>query len=81
MKGKIYHIIAILIVTALLLVACQPTTPAVEEPVAEEPVAEEVETEEPVAEEPSEEGPCLIIGALHGGPITDAGYNQAMHES
>jgi basic membrane protein A len=23
----------------------------------------------------------LIIGALHGGPITDAGYNQAMHES
>jgi basic membrane lipoprotein Med (substrate-binding protein (PBP1-ABC) superfamily) len=25
--------------------------------------------------------PCLIIGALYGGPITDAGYNQAMHES
>jgi len=28
-----------------------------------------------------EEGPCLTIGALHGGPINDAGYNQAMHES
>lgn len=27
------------------------------------------------------EKPCLIIGALYGGPITDAGYNQAMHES
>ena len=101
MKIKIYHIIAILAVAALLLVACQPTTPAVEEtaveesmaeeptveepaieePVVEEPAVEEPAEEEPVAEEPSEEGPCLIIGALHGGPITDAGYNQAMHES
>ncbi len=95
MKVKIYPIIAIRIVTALLLVACQPTTPAVdetavEESVAEEPAVEEPAVEEPVveepaveepAEEPSEEGPCLIIGALHGGPITDAGYNQAMHES
>ena len=25
--------------------------------------------------------PVLIIGALYGGPITDAGYNQAMHAS
>ena len=25
--------------------------------------------------------PILIIGALYGGPITDAGYNQAMHDS
>ncbi len=25
--------------------------------------------------------PCLIIGALYGGPMTDAGYNQAMHEA
>jgi basic membrane protein A and related proteins len=25
--------------------------------------------------------PVLIIGALYGGPINDAGYNQAMHES
>jgi len=30
---------------------------------------------------PTEAGPCLIIGALHGGPVNDAGYNQAMHES
>jgi len=30
---------------------------------------------------PTEAGPCLTIGALHGGPINDAGYNQAMHES
>jgi basic membrane protein A len=32
-------------------------------------------------EVPTEAPPCLIIGALYGGPITDAGYNQAMHES
>lgn len=29
----------------------------------------------------AETKPVLIIGALYGGPITDAGYNQAMHES
>ena len=96
MKIKIYSIIAILVVTALLLAACQPAAPDVEEPTAEEPTVEEptveepaVEepateepaAEEPTVEEPAEEGPCLIIGALHGGPITDAGYNQAMHES
>ena len=26
-----------------------------------------------------EKEPVLIVGALYGGPITDAGYNQAMH--
>lgn len=31
-------------------------------------------------EEEEEEEPILIIGALYGGAITDAGYNQAMHE-
>ena len=87
MKNKIFPIIVILILAVLVLAACQPSAPAVEEPAAEEPVveepaAEEPEAEEPVADEPeAEEGPCLIIGALHGGPITDAGYNQAMHES
>jgi len=30
---------------------------------------------------PTEEKPCLIIGALYGGPVTDAGYNQAMYEA
>ena len=28
----------------------------------------------------TEKEPVLIIGALYGGPITDAGYNQAMHD-
>lgn len=30
--------------------------------------------------EPAEEEPVLIIGAIYGGPINDAGYNQAVHE-
>jgi basic membrane protein A and related proteins len=30
---------------------------------------------------PTEAPPCLIVGALYGGSITDAGYNQAMHEA
>lgn len=40
--------------------------------------------DEAVQEEPQKstvEEPVLIIGALYGGPINDAGYNQAMHES
>jgi basic membrane lipoprotein Med (substrate-binding protein (PBP1-ABC) superfamily) len=65
--------------------AVEPTAPPVEEPTSEpavEPTAPPVEepTSEP-AVEPSEEEPCLIIGALYGGPVTDAGYNQAMHDS
>jgi len=85
MKSKsLYHILAIVMTTLLLLTACgpaatpteappEPTTPPVEEPTAEP-------TEAPPVEPPEEE-PCLIIGALHGGPVNDAGYNQAMHES
>lgn len=96
MKHKYFSIFAILIVISLLLAACQPAAPAVEEPteeavvteesVVEEPVVEATPTEMPATEEPTaveteEAGPCLTIGALHGGPVNDAGYNQAMHES
>jgi len=63
-----YTIAAIVMCTVLLLSACGPAeTPAPEETVAP-------------TEVPTEAPPCLIIGALYGGPITDAGYNQAMHE-
>lgn len=102
MKNKIFTILAFLVVSALILVACQSSTPVVEKPPVQEaateepvvtesavkvPVTEESTTEEPSAAEPTaeepatEDGPCLVIGALHGGPINDAGYNQAMHES
>lgn len=84
-KKSTTSILAMLLVAVLLLTACggaaapteapaelpaEPTTPPVEEPETES-------EEEPVVEE----GPCLTIGALHGGPVSDAGYNQAMHES
>jgi basic membrane protein A len=77
MNKKLFYI---LVCAALLLSACgQAATVAPTEPpvVATEPAATEAPTE--VATEAA--GPCLIIGALYGGPITDAGYNQAMHEA
>ena len=73
MKTKSFlYLIVIMVIAMLMMVACGPkeTTPQVTDEPVEEP------TEPPEAEEP-----CLIIGALYGGPITDAGYNQAMHES
>lgn len=81
----------ILVLAALLLSACgqaatvAPTEPAAPiEPPPAEPPADPVEPQatesQPVAQ-PTEAGPCLIIGALFGGTITDAGYNQAMHEA
>ena len=81
-----YTILAIILCGAMLLSACAPAeAPAPAEPAApEEPaVPEETapEATEAPAEAPAEEGPCLTIGALYGGPITDAGYNQAMHEA
>jgi basic membrane protein A len=77
MKAKsIYTILATLMATMLILVACAQT-----EATPEVTKAPEVEPTEEPTEPPTEEATCLIIGALHGGPITDAGYNQAMHES
>ena len=29
----------------------------------------------------ADSAPTLVVGALYGGPITDAGYNQAMHDA
>ena len=74
-KDRIFRFIAVLMSAALLLSACGPAATAVP---TEAPAAEA--TSAPT-EAPGEEGPCLTIGALYGGPITDAGYNQAMHEA
>jgi len=83
MRSKPLYLLLALFAAMALLAACaqtpapteapaEPTSPPAPQPTAAPP-------EEPTAE-PEAEGPCLIIGALHGGPITDAGYNQAMHE-
>ena len=81
-----YTLLTLVLCGATLFSACAPAaTPAPAEPAAPAETAAPVESA-PVATEapteaPAEEGPCLIIGALYGGPITDAGYNQAMHEA
>lgn len=74
-KRSILWTLAGLLTATLLVTACTPAAAPTEAP-SPTPVPPEA----PVAP-PAEEEPCLIIGALHGGPITDAGYNQAMHES
>lgn len=79
MNKKLLSALPVVLLTmALLFSACAP---AATEPTAEPVVPPEAPTEV-VTEAPTEAaGPCLIIGALYGGPITDAGYNQAMHEA
>jgi basic membrane protein A len=58
-------------------VAPEPTK-APEPTVAPEPTKAPVE---PTAAAEATTAPCLVVGALYGGPMNDAGYNQAMHES
>ena len=83
MNRKLLYILAAIVVsTTLLLSACGPAeTPTPEEttaPTAPPPTEAPPPT---IAPTPTETPPCLIIGALYGGPITDTDYNQAMHES
>lgn len=81
MKTKaMYSVVALLVGAALMLAACGQTPATTEAPV--EPTSPPVvaPTAEPTIA-PTAEAPCLIVGALYGGPVTDAGYNQAMHES
>ncbi len=70
MKKNIFSLFAILFLVLMLIPAgiCFAGGTKDEVPEQKEP---ETAVEEPV----------LIIGALYGGPINDAGYNQAMHES
>jgi basic membrane lipoprotein Med (substrate-binding protein (PBP1-ABC) superfamily) len=85
-RKLLYMISSIAVCAVLILAACAPAAAPTAAP-------EPVKTEAPVVEEPAAapteastqaaaaEGPCLTIGALYGGPITDSGYNQAMHEA
>lgn len=76
LRKTILTTLYVLLSVSLLLAAC---TPASEAPGTYEAPGV-VPTEVPEATDEPEE-PCLIIGALYGGPINDAGYNQAMYES
>ncbi|MHB8135710.1 MAG: BMP family ABC transporter substrate-binding protein [Anaerolineaceae bacterium] len=89
---KTYGILAIILVALFVFTACAPqaaepvATVAPVEPTKVPPTAAPVEatkvpaTEAPTAA-PTENPVCLIVGATYGGPIMDAGYNQAMHEA
>jgi basic membrane lipoprotein Med (substrate-binding protein (PBP1-ABC) superfamily) len=87
MKNKVFPLIGLLVVLSLLLAACAPAATPTQEPTsaAAQPTQVSQPTTAPSPTEeistPTEEGPCLVIGALYGGSITDAGYNQAMHDS
>ncbi|MFU8826958.1 MAG: BMP family lipoprotein [Brevefilum sp.] len=71
MKKSIFLMIAVLMISALILTACQPAAEPVEEPAPVEEVAEP----EPV-EEPEE----FVFGILMVGPYNDRGWSQAHYE-
>jgi basic membrane protein A len=74
MKKLTFLTITILLGLSVILSACgQTPTPAAP---AEQPTTPPV----PPTVAPTEVKPCLIIGALYGGSMNDAGYNQAFHE-
>jgi basic membrane protein A and related proteins len=89
MNRKSLSIIVTLVVSAVMLLsACGPAaTPAPTEVPAvptQAPAPTQAAAEVPTAAPttaPTAAGPCLIVGALYGGPMNDAGYNQAMHEA
>jgi len=80
---RTYGILAVIMAVMIVVTACAPkavtTEPAVKP--TEAPPTAIPPTEVPPTEVPTEVPVCLIIGATYGGPITDAGYNQAMHEA
>lgn len=79
---RLYGVLAVIMVAVFVLAACAPkaATPVVTEPPVV-PTEVPPTAEPPTAVPPTEIPVCLIIGATYGGPITDAGYNQAMHEA
>jgi basic membrane protein A len=86
MKHRMFYIVAaIAMCVALLLSACAPAATPTPQPTARPTAAPtKIPTAVPTpvpTEVPTVAPPCLIIGALYGGPINDSGYNWAMHES
>jgi basic membrane protein A len=76
---SIYALLAVLMISVMALSACAPAPTPTEAPAP--PTEEPAAPVEAPTEVPTEAGPCLKIGALFGGAVTDAGYNQAMYES
>ena len=84
---KLYKIFTFTLCVMFILTACAPAAatqapvPPTAEPATAVPPTAVPPTEVPPTEAPTENPVCLTIGATYGGPITDAGYNQAMHEA
>lgn len=85
-RKSLYRLAAVVLCATLLLAACSPApTPTAVAPTqapakaTEPPKPTVAPTAVPATQAPTAAGPCLVVGALYGGPITDAGYNQAMH--
>src|SRR5512136_654689 len=77
--NRTYAALALLLCALLLVTACGATpTPTPVPPTATKPP---VPPAQPTAAPTVAKAPCLIVGALYGGPKNDAGYNQAMAES
>jgi basic membrane protein A len=75
-RRPMFGFLAITLCAAFLLSACGQTATPTQPPA--QPTAVPTEAPTPV---PTEVATCLIIGALYGGPMNDAGYNQAMHDA
>src|SRR5512143_3353809 len=70
----IHKVFAFVVCALFVLTACATPAAPTAAPAPTQPPAQP--TAVPVAK-----APCLIVGALYGGPKNDAGYNQAMQES
>jgi basic membrane protein A and related proteins len=85
MKNKsLVALIAVVMCLVVLLSACgakATALPAAPVATAAPVVPVLLPTQPAPTDAPTAVPPCLIVGALYGGPITDAGYNQAMHEA
>ncbi len=83
---KLLGSLTILLIFVFVFTGCAPKAPTTAPTEAPPPPTEAVPTEAPTTEvvpteAPTEEPVCLTVGATYGGPINDAGYNQAMHEA
>ncbi len=84
-KKFVWVVLGLLLISALILTACQPAVEPeapVEEPAApvEEPAEPAEEVEEP-AEEPEAEAEEFVFGMLLVGPYNDKGWSQAHYEA
>ena len=80
---KSYAILAVVLCFVFVVAACAPKATPTEAPVVttEAPTTAAPATEVATTAAPTEVAVCLTVGATYGGPINDAGYNQAMHEA